>query len=356
MPNNREKPTFVLLKDKLQKNLDICQELTQYTNTQILYTLKGFDKVEGVSQIANSVSGFSIGNINELSQIECYIDKQIHTYAPAYHPKEVIPLSKASDTMSFNSITQWTQYHQISSPNTSIGLRINPKISLSQPSHCDSSHSQSRFGVSYSKFLLIYNSNRELFRDLDGLHFHIFCHQKLSSLKILLKHIATSYRDILPKLKWLNLGGGQEFTSTNYDKNGLYKLLNTFRLEYPHITIYFEPCSAIVANTGYFQTTILDIIEESPSIVILDTSIEAHLLDIAITNQQPKIKKSSNAPTPYAYRLTGVSCVETDNIGTYYFHSPLQIGDTIIFEDMIGYTMVKQTRFNGIGDVGFEVE
>ncbi|MFK5975263.1 MAG: hypothetical protein QM493_02035 [Sulfurovum sp.] len=346
MPNRLNSPYFILQKEKLQRNLDKFKSLSIYTAVRFLYTLKGFDHKEGLPQIANSLSGFSIGNLNELAKIAEYKDKYIHTYSPAYYASEVLPLAKASTTMSFNSLTQWERYHKICSSQTSIGLRINPKIPLNQPSYCDSSNN--KFGVAYSKFILLYQRDRELFKDLEGLHFHIFCHQDISALLSLLEHIDNRYRDILPSLKWLNLGGGQDFTSEKYDSQEFVKAIHKLKGKYPHITIYFEPCSSVVSDIGEFYATVLDIIEDSPSIAILNTSIETHLLDIAITKKRLKIKNASHYKTPYKYQLSGMSCIAGDTIGTYYFDAPLIIGETIIFEDMIGYTVVKQTTFNGI--------
>lgn len=346
MPNRLNAPYFILQKERLQNNLDKFEQLSRYTAVIFLYTLKGFDEPEGLSQISNSLSGFSIGNLAELNKISEYESRYIHTYSPAYYPNEVLPLAKASSTMSFNSITQWERYHKICSSQTSLGLRINPKLPLNQPSYCDGS--SSKFGVAYSKFILLYQRDRELFKHLEGLHFHIFCHQDISALISLLEHIDNRYKDILPSLKWLNLGGGQEFTSAKYDSQVFIETIHKLKSKHPHLNIYFEPCSSVVSDVGEFYTTILDIIEDSPSIAILNTSIETHLLDIAITKKRVKIKNASHYKTPYRYQLSGMSCIAGDTIGTYYFDSPLSIGDTIIFEDMIGYTLVKQTTFNGI--------
>jgi len=48
------------------------------------------------------------------------------------------------------------------------------------------------------------------------------------------------------------------------------------------------------------------------------------------------------------YRIGGCSCLSGDFIGDWIFKKPLEIGDQIIFEDMIHYTTVKTTMFNGI--------
>ena len=357
MENNQSSsPCFVLQSQKLEKNLAILTELESKTSARFLYTLKCFHEKEGLDLIAQKLSGFSIGNENELSKVSSYENKHLHSYAPAYYPYEVSALAKISQTMSFNSLSQWEKYAPLCASHSSLGLRINPKIQLNQPSHCDTSLSHSRFGLSYSKFLLLFQSQKSLFKKLEGLHFHIFCYQDFSALNILLNHIKDQYKEVLPSLKWLNLGGGQNFTDPRYDKEAFIKAINDFHQEYPHIQLYFEPASSVLSHTGYFKSTILDIIPSTPNIVILDTSIETHLLDIAITKQEIFPKEASQSKSPYQYQISGMSCIAGDIIGTYYFPKALQIGDSLHFEDMLGYTLVKQTSFNGIHKVGFRLE
>ncbi|MEA2027867.1 MAG: carboxynorspermidine decarboxylase, partial [Campylobacterota bacterium] len=160
---------------------------------------------------------------------------------------------------------------------------------------------------------------------------------------------------LLCNLKWLNLGGGHQLTNDNYDSEAFITTIKNFQAKYPHLGLYFEPGESVVKNTGYFQTTIVDIIPSSPPIIMLDTSIEAHLLDIAITKQKPTIRNSVEHKTPYHYQIVGKSCLAGDLMGEYYFEEALFVADKIVFEDMMGYTMVKQTEFNGIDRAGFGV-
>ncbi len=353
MPNNTQTPCFVMEKKKLDANLEIFTTLQEKTKIVWLYTLKCFNEEEGLTHIANVFSGFSIGNLNELSKTKTLPCKYLHSYAPAYDEKEVEDIAKASSTMSFNSLTQWECYNEKCSTYASLGLRINPKLSLKQPSYCDASSQNSRFGIDHGKFIDMYQSNKELFKNLEGLHFHAFCHQEVPALDSLLSHISQTYKDILPKLKWLNLGGGQNFTDPSYDLDSFIKVMNNFQKKYPQLTLYFEPGSTVVNDTGYFECTILDIIDNSPSIAVLNTSIETHLLDVAIIKQKLSVRGTSKTKTSYMYELTGVSCIAGDIMGVYYFDAPLEIGDTIVFENMMGYTLVKQTDFNGIEKAKF---
>lgn len=356
MPNNTASPCFVMKKKKIEANLDIFKRIGEKTNIVWIYTLKAFHEKEGLTFIANALSGFSVGNLAELSIAKALPYQHLHSYSPAFDPREVNSLAKESSTMSFNSLSQWRNYQTQCSTLTSLGLRINPKLSLKQPAYCDASSQNSRFGIAYDRFVEIYQKNEALFEHLEGLHFHAFCHQDLAALELLLVHISKIYKDILPKLKWLNLGGGQDFTSSSYDLDAFIILINAFQKKYPHLTLYFEPGSTVVSHTGYFKCSILDIIEASPSIAILNTSIETHLLDLAITKQTLKVRGASKIQTPYIYELAGVSCIAGDILGTYYFDTPLQVGDTVIFEDMMGYTLVKQTEFNGIKKAKFYIE
>ena len=340
-------PTFVLERGKLKANLAHFDALAKETGIVWLYTLKAFDALEGLEMIAEHFSGFSIGNHNEYTKVKTY-SKQLHSYAPAFYEEEVEILAKQSNTMSFNSINQWRRYAEQCSHHSSLGLRINPQLRLNQPAYCDSNIS--RFGVPYEDFLEHYPT----FKKLEGLHFHALCHQNLPALEKLLGHIETHYQSILPKLKWLNLGGGQNFTDKAYDTKGFISCIQDFSRRYPHLTLYCEPGSAVVHECGYFECEVMDIIDAKTPTVILNTSIETHLLDVAITKQQPKVRGASDKTTPYHYTLTGISCIAGDLIGAYYFEKKLTIGDKIIFEDMLGYTMVKQTSFNGLRGVGFQ--
>ena len=342
------KPTFVLEKQKLEANLLHFEYLAKETGIVWLYTLKAFDKPEGLEMITESFDGFSIGNSNEYSKVKHHY-KKLHSYAPAFYEEEVETLAKESTTMSFNSLSQWQRYARQCSNHCSLGLRINPRLTLKQPTYCDSNIS--RLGVDYKDFLEQYHT----LKNLEGLHFHALCHQSLSSLEKLFNHIEIHYQKILPKLKWLNLGGGQNFTDKTYNTIGFISLIQRFKTKYPHLTLYFEPGSAVIHDCGYFECTVMDIIESDTSIVILNTSIEAHLLDIAITKQKPKVRDTSLIETAYKYELTGMSCIAGDIIGKYYFKKKLNVGDTIIFEDMLGYTIVKQTSFNGLKEIRFKI-
>ncbi|MEA3491714.1 MAG: hypothetical protein U9R27_07415 [Campylobacterota bacterium] len=347
-------PLFVMERDRLETNLTKLAYLQEQTGVKILHTLKSFHEREGLEIIGEYLSGFSTGNQSELERVSQIDTQHIHSYAPAFHSSEIKLIAQKSTTMSFNSLYLWEHYAATASAYCSMGLRINPKLTIKQPKYCNPNYTM-RLGVPYQAFLQTREQNPALFKDLKGLHFHVFCGQGLSGLKYLLNHISQNYQDILPNLRWLNLGGGQQYTDEQYDHEGFIRLINRFKSDYPNLTLIFEPGESVIKNTGYFITTILDIIPAERPIVILDTSIEAHLLDIAITGQRPRVRGAVDHKTPYHYQLSGVSCIAGDIIGDWYFQRALQVGESIIFEDMMGYTLVKQTEFNGIAKAKFSL-
>jgi len=249
-------PIFILEQKKLKANLIHFEYLAKETGIHWLYTLKAFHEPKGLEMIEKSFDGFSIGNTNEYSKVK-NLNKHLHTYAPAFYEDEVAALAKQSCTISFNSQSQWERYAESSSKVCSVGLRINPKLSLTQPSYCDSNIS--RLGMDYEKFL----AQSASYTYLEGLHFHALCHQTLPALEKLFNHIESHYKKLLPKLRWLNLGGGQNFTDESYDTDGFISLIHNFKTKYPHLSLYFEPGTAVVHDCGYFECTILDIIEAS---------------------------------------------------------------------------------------------
>lgn len=342
----RDSPLFIMEHQKLIDNLTKLAYLQDQTGIKILHTLKSFNQIEGLEVMNKYLSGFSVGNQNELNMLDTLTPKHLHSYSVAFQKEQIEPMAKQSSTLSFNSINQWNSYSSLASKYTSIGLRINPSLNIKQPKYCNPNYN-SRLGIPQEDFL------KNNFQGLEGLHFHVLCNQQIGSLKYLLAHIDRHYSHILPNLKWLNLGGGHQLTDSNYDHTEFIKTVNIFSSKYPNLTIILEPGDSVVKNTGYFSTTIIDIIHNT---VILNTSIETHLLDIAITKQKPTIKGTTTKKTDYNYTITGISCIAGDIIGDYYFNKPLQIGDRVIFEDMMGYTMVKQTEFNGIDRGGFLVE
>ncbi|HIO95473.1 MAG TPA: hypothetical protein EYG67_01490 [Campylobacterales bacterium] len=341
-------PCFVMQSKKLQNNLNRLVELERATGVKILHTLKSFNQDSVLPTIGSILSGMSISTVDEFKMAKIAHAQHLHLYVPAYKEEVLTQLAHQVSTLSFNSMSQWERFKNYHT-KTSVGLRINPKLHLPIPSYCNPNLSQSRLGIDYLEFLEHHNANPKFFLALEGLHFHALYQSSAEGVWILLDHISTHYQQILPRLKWINLGGGHNFTDKNYDTKHFISTVQTFNQKHPHIQLYFEPGESVVKDTGDFICTVLDITTiNGVDVTILDTSIETHLLDVAIVNQRLKVQGTQNSSTPYYYELAGNSCLQGDTIGEYFFQMPLSVGDKIIFEDMMGYSMVKTTQFNGM--------
>ncbi len=342
--------------EKLEQNLHKLALIEKESGVKILHTVKSFNKSSILPQIASQLSGMSIGSGKELKMAQNAHAEHLHLYAPAYKREELAVLLNEVSTVSFNSLNQWKRFSLMES-KASRGLRINPKLHLPIPSYCNPNLDYSRLGIDYGEFIERFVQNGYDFSNLEGLHFHALFQSSVEGVMILLDHIVEHYRDILPQLKWLNLGGGHNFTDENYNVSSFIKMINSFQLSYPHIELYFEPGESVVKGCGDFISTVLDIVTiAGQEVVILDTSIETHLLDVAIINQRLKVKGTQSFSTPYFYVLAGNSCLQGDIIGEYFFQKKLEVGDEVVFEDMMGYSMVKMTEFNGMENARFIVE
>ena len=320
---------------------------------KILHTLKSFNERSVTPFINDYLTGVSISSIQELIESKEARARHLHLYAPAFKKDELMQMLQEVSTVSFNSLSQWNSFHSLTS-DSSMGLRINPKLHLPIPSYCNPNFSYSRLGVDYLEFLERYERDSKEFKNLEGLHFHALFQSSSEGTSILLDHIVMHFKSVLPQLKWLNLGGGHNFTDDGFNLKDFQKTIERFKLLYPHIELYFEPGESVVKRCGDFVTTVLDIISiAGQQVVILDTSVETHLLDVAIVNLRLKVKGTQSASTPYFYELTGNTCLQGDLIGEYFFEQELQVGDEVIFEDMMGYSMVKMTEFNGMKRAGF---
>ena len=347
-------PCFVMDQGKLDKNLTKLAQIEKESGVMILHAVKSFNQRDILPYMASKLSGMSVGSHKEFMMAQDANAKHLHLYAPAFKKDELVSLLEEVTTLSFNSLNQWMRFSMVASSKVSMGLRINPKLHLPIPNYCNPNLDYSRLGVDYRKFLECYRENPDLFHHLEGLHFHALFQSSVQGLIILLEHIEEYYSDILSKLKWLNLGGGHNFTDEDYDVKYFIEVIQKFKNAYPHIVLYFEPGESVLKNCGDFITTVLDIVRVGEeNVVILDTSIETHLLDVAIVNQRLKVKGTQNFSTPYFYELSGNSCLQGDIIGEYFFIDELKVGDKVIFEDMMSYSMVKMTEFNGMENAEF---
>ncbi|MDB4257380.1 carboxynorspermidine decarboxylase [Arcobacteraceae bacterium] len=341
--NTTQSPCFVCEEVKLEKNLQLIDFIQKEANVTILLALKGFALYSTFDICKKYLKGCSASGLNEALLAKEKFGGEIHTYSPAFKPNEFEEISRISNHIVFNSFNQLNLYKNKIKLHNSIGLRINPECSTIDVELYNPCGTNSRLGIIKSEF------KDELPSIIDGFHFHALCEQNVDALELVLDKFEKNFNQYFKDLKWINFGGGHHITREEYDVKGLISLLKEFKKRYPNLKIYLEPGEAIGWQTGYLEATVLDIVNNGMKIAILDTSAECHMPDTLAMPYRPDIRGADTAyKKEFTYKLAGNTCLAGDIIGDYSFDKELNIGDKIILEDMIHYTMVKTTTFNGV--------
>jgi len=341
--NELPSPAFVCEEELLIKNLELLKRVQDEANVNILLALKGFALWSTFDLCKKYLKGCCASGLHEAILAKEEFGREVHTFSPAFKDEEIDEIIDISNHLVFNSFSQFDRYKERARGKTSIGLRVNPEYSSVEVDLYNPCGTFSRLGITRKNF------QEDNLEGVDGLHFHALCEQNVDALEGALKNFEERFSDFLPQMKWVNFGGGHHITREDYDVEALIKLLKDFKNRYPHLEVYLEPGEAVGWQTGYLMATVLDIVENGMQIAILDTSAEAHMPDTLAMPYRADIR-NSDLPNvkKYTYRLGGNTCLAGDIIGDYSFDKPISVGDKIILEDMIHYTMVKTTTFNGI--------
>ena len=276
--------------------------------------------------------------------------RENHVFSPAFREEDFPEILKICDHIVFNSIRQLEKFGSLTRESKKqVGLRINPQISTQPSEHAiyDPCAPGSRLGVTLDEFR---KAPADLIALLDGLHFHTLCEQNSDDLETTLNGFEEQFREWLPQMKWVNFGGGHHITRADYDIPRLERCIERMSKGYG-LTVYLEPGEAIALNAGYLHTQVLEVQhhEGSMDIAILDTSAACHMPDVIEMPYRPPLRDSGQpGEKAYTYRLGGPTCLSGDIIGEYSFDTPLKEGQTLIFEDMAIYSMVKNNTFNGM--------
>ncbi|RXJ54544.1 carboxynorspermidine decarboxylase [Candidatus Marinarcus aquaticus] len=340
---NLPSPSFVCEEKLLRKNLELLKQVQEEAGVKILLALKGFALWSTFDMCKEYLQGCCASGLNEALLAKEEFGKEVHTYSPAFKEDEIDTILEISNHVVFNSFAQFQKYKEKAVGKTSCGLRINPEYSSVEVDLYNPCAPFSRLGITKANF------KPELLDGIEGLHFHALCEQNVDALEGALAAFEKNFAAYLPQMKWMNFGGGHHITREDYDVQGLIKLLKAFKSRYPHLEVYLEPGEAVGWQTGFLMATVLDVVDNGMPLAILDTSAEAHMPDTLAMPYHAAIR-GAGLPNEkaYTYRLGGNTCLAGDIIGDYSFDKPLQEGDKIILEDMIHYTMVKTTTFNGI--------
>jgi carboxynorspermidine decarboxylase len=342
--NKIQTPCYVIDELLLRKNLELIEKVMDAAAIDILVAFKAFSNW-GVFPIFKEYGfGASASSTNEARLAFEELGVKAHTYSPAFEDKDFAEILKYSSHISFNSINQWRKYFSnAKQKGVSIGLRVNPEFSDSPYDIYNPCTPGSRLGITAEEL------GDVLPQGIEGLHFHTLFEADSLALEKVLKIFLSNFGRFLSKLKWVNMGGGHLMTKKNYNIQHLIKILSDFKSKFD-VEIILEPGSAFTYQTGYLVSTILDIVEnDGIKTAILDVSFTCHMPDCLEMPYKPVILGATDeVPGKPTYRMGGVSCLAGDFMGNWSFDKALAPGDKIIFEDMIHYTTVKTTMFNGV--------
>ncbi len=339
-------PCYVIDKALLRKNLEIIKNVADSAEVEIIMAFKGFAMWKTFEIILEYISGASASSLNEARLANEEMGCFAHTYSPVYSIDDFSDILKYSSYITFNSLNQFNAFlPQIKSSERkiSVGLRINPEFSAVSTGLYNPCSPGSRLGITAD------NMPKELPEEIEGLHVHNLCESDSFALEKTLGAIEIKFSKFLKNIKWINLGGGHLMTGKDYNIDHLISILKIFKKKY-NIEIILEPGAAFVWETGYLVSTVLDIVEnKNIKTAILDVSFTAHMPDCLEMPYKPTIigatDEMKGKPT---YRFGGNSCLAGDYVGNWSFDRELKIGEKVVFKDMIHYTMVKTTMFNGV--------
>lgn len=341
-------PCFVMEEELLRKNLTLIKSVKERAGVNIILAFKAFAMWKSFPIIREYIPYSTASSVFEAQLAYEEMGSLAHTFSPAYTHENFPAFMKYSSHITFNSLSQFDRFY----PETlkhdrkiSCGIRVNPEYSVVETDLYNPAMPGSRLGIAPDLL------RDELPEGIEGLHFHTLCESSSYDLEKTLMQLEKKFGHLLPKVKWLNMGGGHLMTREDYDVEHLVKLLQSFKAKYPNLEIIMEPGSAFVWQTGVLVSTVVDIVENRDiKTAILDVSFACHMPDCLEMPYKPRIRGAyhdhvKGLPT---YRMGGNSCLSGDFIGEWSFDEPLLIGDKIILEDMIHYTIVKTTMFNGI--------
>ncbi len=340
-------PAFVLDEKRLRRNLELINQVQQEAGIEIILAFKGFAMWSTFPLVREYLSGATASSLFEARLCFEEMKTRAHVYSPVYFEHEFKELMSYSSHIVFNSIKQFNQFFpqtKEAGHRISCGIRVNPEFSDVETDLYNPSAPGSRLGIGVEEL------PDELPEGVDGIHFHVLCESDSFSLEKVLENLESKFGKYLHKVKWVNMGGGHLMTRQGYNHQHLTQLLQKFRDKYK-VKVILEPGSAIAWETGELVSTVKDIVQHKGiKTAILDVSFTAHMPDTLEMPYRPKIigAKDPEKGSKHLYRLGGVSCLAGDFMEAYDFGHELQVGEKVIFLDMIHYTMVKTTMFNGV--------
>ena len=340
-------PVYIIEETLLRRNLALISEVARRTDSQWILAFKAFALWKTFPIFREYISSTTASSLSEARLALEEFGSKAHTYSPAYKDDEFDEIVRCSSHLTFNSLSQYERFHERAG-ECSLGLRINPEYSEVETLLYNPCAPGTRFGVTADKL------PEQLPSDIRGFHCHCHCESGSDVFERSLQHIEEKFSKWFTQIEWINFGGGHLVTRKDYDIERLVRIVQGFHNRYPHLKVIFEPGSAFAWQTGPLVSSVVDIVEDKGiRTAILDVSFTCHMPDCLEMPYFPEVRGaeyiSHPTPlTPHLYRLGGNSCLSGDWMGDWQFGHELQVGEEIIFEDMIHYTTVKTNTFNGI--------
>jgi carboxynorspermidine decarboxylase len=343
-------PVYIIEETLLRRNLALISEVARRTDSEWILAFKAFALWKTFPIFREYISSTTASSLSEARLAFREFGAKAHTYSPAYKDDEFDDIVRCSSHLTFNSLSQYERFHERAG-ECSLGLRVNPEYSEVETLLYNPCAPGTRFGVTADKL------PTQLPADIRGFHCHCHCESGSDVFERSLQHIEEKFARWFPQLEWINFGGGHLVTRKDYDVERLVRLMQGFHERYPHLKVIFEPGSAFAWQTGPLVSSVVDVVEDKGiRTAILDVSFTCHMPDCLEMPYFPEVRGArhidssavSPQPSAFVYRLGGNSCLSGDWMEAWQFDHELQVGEEVVFEDMIHYTTVKTTMFNGI--------
>ena len=339
----------------MRRNLEHIVDIAHRADVEFILAFKAFALWKTFPIFREYISHTTASSLYEARLAYEEFGSKAHTYSPAYEESTFADVLKCSSHVTFNSLSQYRRFYPMVQQNdapVSCGIRINPEYSEIETDLYNPCAPGSRFGIMASEL------SDELPEGIEGFHCHNHCESSSYALEHSLQHVEEKFGKWLDKIKWLNLGGGHLVNRKDYDADHLVEILKAFKERHPHLKIILEPGSAFAWQTGPLVSQVVDVVENhGVKTAIVNVSFTCHMPDCLEMPYWPAVRGAETLEGDDAkghetedcvYRLGGNSCLSGDFMGYWRFDAPLEVGDYVIFEDMIHYTTVKTCMFNGI--------
>ena len=322
-------PIYIIEEKKLRRNLRLISDVAAKADIEIILAFKAFALWKTFPIFREYIHATTASSLSEARLAMEEFGAPAHTFSPAYTDDEIDEIIRCSSHLTFNSLSQYARFHERVS-GVSLGLRVNPEYSEVGTLLYNPCAPGTRFGVTADLL------PEQLPDNIEGFHCHCHCESGADVFQRTLAHIEDKFAKWFPQLKWINFGGGHLMTRKDYDIELLIRMMQDFHQHYPWLKVILEPGSAFAWQTGPLVSHVVDVVE--------DKGVKTAILDVSRAEHVDLEK----AVEPLTYRLGGNSCLSSDFMGSWCFDHELQIGEEVIFEDMIHYTTVKTNTFNGI--------